>query len=399
MDMRLYFHLLPFLCFLLLISEDVLGVVHRPSAVSITLSSTLSSSTSSTSRWTFPVFSSSMRIRGGHIGRHEDFDDDEDGDEGEEEEEELEEEDTVAEDEDEIEDDEDEEEEGVRKYRSSTSSLSLSALLNPAKLLQDAAEKTLFEMSVEDLNSEHRMDDHLARRLIVLPLTEAFNPSQASGMHGKVQYGDKCSLPASLGKVIFEKPYEVPWLFEVTPVSREKHYDQTDDVPKKNSGAVVQKAFLSPLDFRSPENYIFLPKWLMDSLALKSYDLVDISFIRIKLAGLVVLEPQTLAWDAMMEKNNNLKVVLEHEVNKYSSLTAGTTILIEVDGIELPLLVKETRDEGGVAVKGVRIQDSDVKVDIERGKLDKMLEEIKKETERVSKAKNSRSDDEEDFGV
>ena len=170
-------------------------------------------------------------------------------------------------------------------------------------------------------------------------------------------------------------------------MSREEHDDQMDGVSVGNNGAAVQKAFISPLDFRSPENYIFLPKWLMDTLALKSYDLVDISFIRIKLAGLVVLEPQTLAWDAMMEKNKNLKTVLEHEVNKYSSLTAGTTIVIEVDGIELLLLVKETRDEGGVAVKGVRIQDSDVKVDIERGKLDKMIEEMKKKEEAQNKAK------------
>lgn len=110
------------------------------------------------------------------------------------------------------------------------------------------------------------MDNHLARRLIVLPLTESFNPSQASGMHGKVQYGDKCSLPASLGKIIFEKPYEVPWLFEVKPVSRILHNNQAFDASSLRTGAVVQKAFISPLDFRSPENYIFLPKWLMDAL-------------------------------------------------------------------------------------------------------------------------------------
>ena len=132
----------------------------------------------------------------------------------------------------------------MNRYSSSNDKgLPFSALMNPAKLLKDAIEKTLFEMSVEDLNSEHRMDDHLARRLIVLPLTEAFNPSQASGMYGKVQYGDKCSLPSSLGKIIFEKPYEVPWLFEVIPVSREQHDDQIhEDIPiqkKKNTGMLL----------------------------------------------------------------------------------------------------------------------------------------------------------------
>lgn len=231
----------------------------------------------------------------------------------------------------------------------------------------------------------------------MLPLTKAFNPSQASAMHGKVQYGDKCSLPGSLGKLIFEKPYEVPWLFEVTPVPRNTHLlqkamrehpgvtllEQKIDVNELRGGKrMLQKAYISPLDFRAPENYIFLPQWLMQSLNLQSFDLVDVSFVRIKLAGLVVLQPQTLDWDRMMaSKDGNLKAVLEHEVNKYSALTAGSTILIEVDGTELPLLVKECRAEGGVQVKGVRIQDSDVKTDIDRSLLDRMLAAIKKKEE------------------
>ena len=86
----------------------------------------------------------------------------------------------------------------------------------------------------------------------------------------------------------------------------------------------------------------------------------------------------------MMKKHGNLQSVLEQEVNKYSSLTAGTTIVIEVDGIELPLKVKETRAESGVAVKGVRIQDSDVKVDIDRKYLDDMIEKNKKQKKQGS---------------
>lgn len=55
-----------------------------------------------------------------------------------------------------------------------------------SEALSKAAKLTLFEMKVEDENALHKIDNHLARRLIVLPLSEAFNPSQASGMHGKV---------------------------------------------------------------------------------------------------------------------------------------------------------------------------------------------------------------------
>lgn len=34
-------------------------------------------------------------------------------------------------------------------------------------------------------------------------------------LFGKLQYTDKCSLPASVGRELYRKPYEVPWIFEV----------------------------------------------------------------------------------------------------------------------------------------------------------------------------------------
>lgn len=251
-----------------------------------------------------------------------------------------------------------------------------------------AVKQTLHEQEVEDVNAVHKIDNHLVRRLIVMPLTEAFNMNQMNGMFGKVQYGDKCSLPGTIGRLIFEKPYEVPWLFEIIPVNplRQSEGKSIGEMltshPEKK---ILDKAYISALDFRSPENYIFLPNWLMISLGIKTNDLVDISFVRIKLASLVVLEPLTLDWDAMIQKGNrNPQTILEQEVNKYSSLTAGSTIYIEVDGIELPLLVKETFAEGGVSVRGVRVQDSDVKVDIDRGILDAIIAIKKKEAEELA---------------
>ena len=124
-----------------------------------------------------------------------------------------------------------------------------------------------------------------------MPLTEVFNPNQVSAMHGKVQYGDKCSLPSSLGKIIFEKPFEVPWLFEIIPIRKNKQSSSNIDItldnninndindeskspvpPRKpNQNKILEKAYISPLDFRSPENYIFLPQWLMKCLNLRNF--------------------------------------------------------------------------------------------------------------------------------
>lgn len=285
--------------------------------------------------------------------------------------------------------------------------------------------QSLHEQEVEDINSLHKFENHLVRRLIAMPLTDAFNPNQANAMHGKVQYGDKCSLPSTLGKIIFEKPYEVPWLFEIIPVKRMNKSHQlypfqslddidntasSDDSDIKTSSAatnddessgkevkkpilnrkVLKKAYISPLDFRSPENYIFLPEWLMKDLDLSPNDLVDISFVRIKLAALVVLQPLTEEWDNLIETHGDPKALLEHEINKYSSLTAGATIAIEIKGTEYPLFVKEVKAENGISVLGVRVQDSDIKVDIDRGYLDPLIKYNKQQA--LKKGKSDEGD-------
>ncbi|KAJ1436700.1 ubiquitin fusion degradation protein UFD1-domain-containing protein [Ochromonadaceae sp. CCMP2298] len=254
-----------------------------------------------------------------------------------------------------------------------------------------AVRQTLYEQEVEDVNSVHKIDNHLVRRLIVMPLTEAFKPNQADLMFDKVQYGDKCSLPTSIGRLIFEKRYEVPWLFELKPVSKKDRSEFAPLQPPEGLEAadmqgleqapvrrLLEKAYISPLDFRSPENYIFLPKWLMKDLGLAPNEQVDVSFVRIKLAEFVVFQPLTLEWDELMETVPDPKALLEHEINKYSSLTAGSTIYIEIKGVEYPLYVKQTMAEGGVAVKGVRVQDSDIRTDIDRSFLDELLELKKK---------------------
>jgi hypothetical protein len=235
-----------------------------------------------------------------------------------------------------------------------------------------------------------------------MPLTDAFKPHQADLMHGKLQYGDKCSMPTSLGRLIFEKRYEVPWIFEIKPVrdadassfkakaealvtglslkdesssSLAATATERERVAATKATTTLSKAYCSPLDFRSPENYIFLPKWMMRALNLSPNDVVDISLVRIKLAGLVVFQPLSLAWDDLMQKGADPKAVLERELNKYSSLTAGSTIYIEVGGKEYPLLVKATYAEGGVEVRAVRVQDSDVNTDIDRSVLDRLRKE------------------------
>lgn len=246
-----------------------------------------------------------------------------------------------------------------------------------------ALKRAFLEQDIEDLNALHKVDNHLVRRLIAMPLTDDFKPNQLDFMHEKIQYGDKCSLPSSLGRLIFEKKYEVPFLFEIKPVKTNSN-DNKRDVASDNeqngsqSQDHLRKAYISPLDFRAPENFIFLPKWLMNDLNLEPSDLVDISFIRMRLADMVVIQPMTASWDKLLKKlgETNLRLRLETELNKYSSLTAGSTVYIEIDGVEYPLFVKKTLAEGGLSVDGVRVQDSDLKTDIDRTILDTLKDEL-----------------------
>eukprot|EP01031_Cornospumella_fuschlensis_P049156 gene49156-60173_t len=104
-----------------------------------------------------------------------------------------------------------------------------------------------------------------------MPLTDIFKSNSVDPMYGKVHYGDKCSLPSSIGKIIFDKRYEVPWLFEIKRVTQNKKLSPAescsdkiirdgDDIAKAYyRRGKLETAYISPLDFRAPENYIFLP--------------------------------------------------------------------------------------------------------------------------------------------
>jgi ubiquitin fusion degradation protein 1 len=270
--------------------------------------------------------------------------------------------------------------------------------------------QSLFEQEVEDVNSFHKMENVLSRQLIVMPLNDSFKINQADVMHQKVQYGDKCSLPSSLGRFIYDYRIDVPWIFQISPVNKTITDESAsrlavNDVSSLNPinahyfrKGKVSKAYISPLDFRSPENYIFLPKWLMNDLNVETNDLVEISLLRIKLADLVVLQPLTVEWDDLMKTTTDPKTLLEHEINKYSSLTAGTTIYIKINGKEFPIYVKETKAEGGISVHGVRVQDSDIKTDVDRSIVDRIIESSENlETE--AEAKEMKEIEENDIGT
>ena len=80
--------------------------------------------------------------------------------------------------------------------------------------------------------------------------------------------------------------------------------------------------FCSPLDFRAPENFLFVPLWMLRSLRAKPYDVVFMTWVKLNDGVTIELQPHQ---DAFLQLANP-RSVLENELKYYSSATRGSTI-------------------------------------------------------------------------
>ncbi|CAM9551036.1 unnamed protein product [Phaeothamnion confervicola] len=224
------------------------------------------------------------------------------------------------------------------------------------------------EQELEDINVERKYDRKIDRILFVMPMTEQFDPPVGTPSHGHVQTGDKASIPKSILAEIMRQSLEVPWQFEITRVERTGpgRYEPVDwETPTAEVLRGVKempplpRAFCSMLDYRSPEQYLFLPDWLMKSLRLRPRDTVRFRFLRLSMGGTVVLQPHTSAF----AKLTNSQAVLEMELKHYSCLTKGTTISFNYRGERYDFNVVDCLDTDKKSVPAVNVQDSDVITD------------------------------------
>jgi Ubiquitin fusion degradation protein UFD1 len=301
--------------------------------------------------------------RGGASSRDDDSDDDEEEEDSEDGKEE---------------DDEDEEENDADRASSppplSVGGASLaSSLSHWWKQRWNAAQSlATLEQSVEDYNAHWVAASQNAaaalshRRLIVMPLTENFNPiSPAVFSHNHIQTGDKCSLPPNFWQAIQKSGAEVPWLFRIQRLDSERFpYPPDDDEsidvsyyrPLQSS---LMEILAGPLDFRAPSLYIFLPDWMMRALGLRPRDVVQVDLVHTTPAGsLAKLRPHAQRFATNIA---NPQAVLETELRHYSSLTAGTTIAMDYNGEKYWFDVVETRAAPrGEAVPAIKVQDCDI---------------------------------------
>ena len=229
------------------------------------------------------------------------------------------------------------------------------------------------EQTVEDYNAAECVASatdyasSLVRRwLIVMPLDERFNPPMGSFSHNHVQTGDKMSLPRNFWDAIQKNQAEVPWLFEVSRINGITNHGERVKMPMGMEDPNLEKVIGGAIDFRSPSNYIFLPRWMIVSLALKPYDVVEVKLVQNTAPGSAVkLRPHS----SEFTKIGNHQAVLETELKHYSSLVNGATIPFDYNDKRYYFDVVDLRSAPrGEKVVTAKVQDCDIAAEFVRPK-------------------------------
>uniref|UniRef100_A0A7S2UZC1 Ubiquitin fusion degradation protein UFD1 N-terminal subdomain 2 domain-containing protein n=1 Tax=Fibrocapsa japonica TaxID=94617 RepID=A0A7S2UZC1_9STRA len=236
------------------------------------------------------------------------------------------------------------------------------------------------EQEVEDFNSMKKLDRSLDRRYIVMPLTRAFDPPVGNIAHNHIQFGDKISMPKSLFKMIMKQHIEPPWQFEIEVINRvgdceekdpedgdaeeeeeeeeEEEREKEEELSTSKLQWPLKKLYCSLLDIRAPENYIFLPGWMMKSLGLRPRDVVRMRHFVLPQGTMAKLQPH----HSDFLKLTNHRAVLESELRHYSSLTTGSTIAFRYRKKKYFFDVVEVMSDGKIQ-DAICVQDCNVAAD------------------------------------
>jgi len=292
--------------------------------------------------------------------------------------------------------------------------------------LRKAQARAALEQRVEDYNALQKASGAFHRAVLVLPLTAEFDPPRGQPGHGRVQFSDRVSASQSVGRELTKRALEVPWHFELEPLSARsdeelvKHLGyagastrsrepvakgdparrpRAGDAPGAAIGMLprLEKAFCSPLDFRAPENFLFCPLWMLRQLRVLPYDVCFLTWVKLSDGVTISLQPHQ---DAFL-KLSNPRSVLEEELKWYSSATRSSTISLTYDGTQYDFDVTDTVGKDGTQFDtynpqkcaGVAIQDADVSLDLAAHGLDKPPKVQKKV---VAEGEDDEEDDDED---
>lgn len=132
------------------------------------------------------------------------------------------------------------------------------------------------------------------------------------------------------------------------------------------SSSNLSRAVGGALDFRSPDNYAFLPAWMFKALGLRPRDVVDVRLVTTTPPGSAVrLRPHTSDFVNI----GNHQAVLETELKHYSALTLGSTIPFDYRGNRYYFDVVDLRSAPrGERVPMAKVQDCDIAAEFVRAR-------------------------------
>eukprot|EP00921_Rhytidocystis_pertsovi_P002703 GHVQ01004618.1.p1 GENE.GHVQ01004618.1~~GHVQ01004618.1.p1 ORF type:complete len:205 (+),score=10.79 GHVQ01004618.1:113-727(+) len=182
-------------------------------------------------------------------------------------------------------------------------------------------------------------------------------------------YGDKISMPRTMMDQVFSRKLEIPWQFSIQTLPKKSKgvSVETGDQLENSSCSAGERRSVScsVLDFRSPENFVFLPDWMMLFLDVRPRDVVLCEYVRLPEAKTLVLRPLSEEFFDIPSH----QATLEKELRHYSSLTEGSTIVLNANGADHfidVLSISTGRNNVEQRVRAASIQDCDVNTQIQR---------------------------------
>uniref|UniRef100_A0A0G4HEN4 Ubiquitin fusion degradation protein UFD1 N-terminal subdomain 2 domain-containing protein n=1 Tax=Chromera velia CCMP2878 TaxID=1169474 RepID=A0A0G4HEN4_9ALVE len=208
---------------------------------------------------------------------------------------------------------------------------------------RDALRRAQVEQWVEDTNAALKTSKAGVQFLIAMPISDRFDPAPGTFSHGHVMTGDKMSLPRSVNSFLMQTRADFPWQFAVEPLSpgdapvevveegrvAEEEGD-SEGLKLALQGDGVRRVFGSIVDFRAPENYVFMPTWMFASLKIFPGAVVRVSSQKMREGVTVKLRPRS---EAFMKLSDH-QAILESELRHYSALSRSSSILFCYNGQE-----------------------------------------------------------------
>jgi len=233
------------------------------------------------------------------------------------------------------------------------------------KRAEVARERAVREQYIEDFNARQISAGIFCRACMILPIDDLFDlGGSTSIIRDKLQYSDRCFLPQSISAVLMERRIEVPWQFQIKTIPQTNDLEESAQSFNPLSASSV---YCSPMDFRAPENFIFVPKWMMHHLGIQPFSLVLLSWVRLRDGVSIKLRPKQKSF----HKLPNPRIALESELKYYSSATASTTISIRHNNKQYDFFVDSCVGKDGSLTEfnpelcdAVSIQDADVSLDL-----------------------------------